>query len=227
MLQVPALLQSHPAFRALTHRVLDESIALLGRVTGTHALLLDAIDAAAPQVEGLGRWTALRLSTPIGLEGPLRAAPDALPFCDNSFGAVLIRHLAGARMRPQDLAPEAARVLAPHGLLLVIECHPFSIWRPWLAARLRRGESSIATFPPRQWERALREAGLVVETPRRCGAPWPGTHAAPRWLERICGGAWLLAARKRDEAAIVQRLQPRRARAVAEQTSWLPGAHRG
>ena len=211
---------------ALIDRTTAESLLLLGRVAGTHALLLDAMKAPAPETAGFGRWTVLQLTGGGELGGPMRAEPGALPFCENSFGAVLIRNLAGAGLQPQVLANEASRILAPHGVLLVVECHPLSAWRPWWAARRRGGQFAPLAVAPHRWRRALRRAGLAVGEPVRCGAAWPCTVHTPRWLERICGAAWLLTARKRDEAMIVQRLQPRRSRAVREQAPWMPGARR-
>jgi len=215
-----------PILTALANRTAAESLSRLARIAGTHALLLDAIGGPAPQTAGLGRWTALELSERGNLTGPLRAEPDALPFCDNSFGAVLVRHLAGAGVSPRQVAAEAARVLAPHGLLLVVECHPLSLWRPWWAARRKRGEVFLRAVASHRWRSALLKAGLAVGEPSRCGAAWPSTRSMPRWLERTCGEAWLLSARKRDDATVAQRMQPRRTRAVAEHAPWMPGAHR-
>ncbi|HEY3521467.1 MAG TPA: methyltransferase type 11 [Rhodanobacteraceae bacterium] len=215
-----------PILAALAGRIAAECSPWLARTSGTHALLLDAIGAPAPQAAGLGRWTALSLGERNNFEGPLRAEPAALPFCDNSFGAVLIRCLAGAGVPPGTLAGEAARVLAPHGVLLVVECHPLSAWRPWWAARRRRGEVALCAVAPRRWRSVLRQAGLSVGEPLRCGAAWPSTRAMPRWLEHACGDAWLLSARKRDDILVMQRLQHRRTRAVSERAPSMPGAHR-
>lgn len=204
------------------------SPALAG-VTGTHALSLDAFDAPLPQVPGLGRWTLLRPDHDDALSGELRAWPEALPFVDASFCVVLIRYIAGCGLQPNQLAHEAARVLAPHGLLLVVELHPWSAWRPWLNVRVRHAEPVPYVVPPRRWRRALRAAGLVVGETRRCGAPWPrtdGMRGLPRWAGR-CGGAYLLQARKRDGVTLItQRPSTVRPRATAEHTTWAPGAHR-
>jgi len=219
-------LSRDPVLAALATRIAAECSSWLARTAGTHALLLDAIGEPAPQTAGLGRWTVLNLGAHLDFEGPLRADPVALPFCDNSFGAVLIRHLAGAGVPPRTLAGEAARVLAPHGVLLVVECHPVSAWRPWWAARRRRGEISLHAVAPRRWRSLLRQAGLSVGEPLRCGAVWPSPRTMPRWLELAFGDAWLLSARKRDEALIMQRMQHRRTRGVSEREPSMPGAHR-
>ncbi|MGH8212051.1 MAG: class I SAM-dependent methyltransferase [Rhodanobacteraceae bacterium] len=226
MLHAESNLSRDPVLAALAGRIAAECSSWLARTAGTHALLLDAIGAAAPMAAGLGRWTALNLSMRHDFEGPLRADPAALPFCDNSFGAVLIRHLAGAGVPPRALAGEASRVLAPHGVLLVVECHPLSAWRPWWAARRKRGEVSLRAVAPRRWRSALNQAGLTVGEPLRCGAAWPSTRTMPRWLEHACGDAWLLSARKRDDGLVMQRMQHRLTRGVSERAPSMPGAHR-
>ena len=141
---------------ALIDRTTAESLLLLGRVAGMHALLLDAMKAPAPETAGLGRWTVLQLIGDGELGGPMRAEPGALPFCENSFGAVLIRNLAGAGLQPQVLANEASRILAPHGVLLVVECHPLSAWRPWWEARRRGGTRARRFTTSPTWPRRLR-----------------------------------------------------------------------
>lgn len=216
------------ALRSLLADAAGECQPALSRVTGTHALLLDTFgDEPSPQVAGLGRWLSLRADENGGLNGPLRASVDALPFVDGGFCAVLIRHAAGCGLQPGRIAGEAARVLAPHGLLLVVELHPWSAWRPWLDERLRRRDAIPDVVSPQRWRRAFQDNGLAPGEARRCGAPWPradGARGLPRWFQRG-GGAYLIEARKHESAGIPQRLQNVRPRAV-EQGSWAPHAHR-
>lgn len=219
---------SSAIFSALSADATADCLPLLTGVTGTHALLLDALDGAPPSLPGLGRWTSLCLRGDGRLDGPLRAGIDELPFIDGSFCLVLIRHAAGRGALPERIAQEAARVLAPHGLLVVIELHPWSGWRLWLARERRHGLDIPQATPPQQWVRALLGAGLSAGLTRRCGAPWPrqqGLRGLPRWMGRG-GGAYLLDARKRNGSGIAQRLQPARPYAAVEHASLVPGAQR-
>ncbi|WHZ18899.1 MAG: hypothetical protein OJF55_001048 [Rhodanobacteraceae bacterium] len=188
--------------------------ARLTRMAGTHALLLDGTNLPLPAAPGVACWTRLSPhGSGSGWEGPLRADEDALPFGDESFCVVLVRFAAVAD--PETLAAELARVLAPHGVLLVADLHPRSLWHA--------GEA------PGRWERALRRAGLDVLPAVRCGAPWPrarGAAGMPHWLVRGMGGAWVVEARRRALAAIPLRKAAVGRRAVEQGGTLVPGAHR-
>lgn len=231
MTETISTLRSHPAFAALTADTVAGCASLLSTTTGSHALLLDAAGGPIPQLPGIGRWTVLKLvQGGARLEGPIRAEVDALPFLDGSFSLVLIRHLGGAGASVETLVTEAARVLASHGLLLTVEFHSLSLWRPWLARRLRRGEDALRAVSPNRLQKVLRTNGLVVRAQWRCGAPWPrakGMQGLPRWCAEAAGAVYLLKARKRDSSGVVRRLHPtRRTRKAREQVPWAPGAQR-
>jgi SAM-dependent methyltransferase len=187
----------------------------LARVAGTHALLLDTCGAGAPVLPGVANWTMLQPAPHgSGWRGPLRADTSPLPFGDDSFCAVLVRFIGAAGVAPEAVAGELSRVLAPHGVLLVADMHPRSLWRSDSA-------------PPGHWERALRAVDLKVGPATRCGAPWPraqGADGVPHWLVRGLGGAYVIEARRRTLAAIPMRKATARRHAVEH--NLLPGARR-
>lgn len=183
----------------------------LARVAGTHGLLLDGRVLPRPVVAGVGCWTMLR---PDGASakwrGSLRLDVTELPLADDSFCVVLARFTGEADAA---FASELARVLAPHGTLLVVGLHPRSFWHRGVA--------------PGRWERALRVAGLDVMPAVRCGAPWPrprGAQGLPHWLVRGLGGAWLIEARRSVLATLP--LRKSAGRRAVEHNTLLPGAHR-
>lgn len=181
----------------------------LARVAGTHGLLLDGLGTPSPAVPGVARWATLQPARDGAVwQGRVRANLDELPFADDCFCAVLVRFAGDF-----DAAgvSELARVLAPHGTLLVAGFHPRSLWQRGIA--------------PGRWERALRAAGLDVLPAVRCGSPWPrvrGAEGLPRWLIRSAGGAWLIEAR-RSVLAMLPLRKPAGRRAMEP---LLPGAHR-
>ncbi|HET7563052.1 MAG TPA: hypothetical protein VFJ87_11800 [Rhodanobacteraceae bacterium] len=190
--------------------------ASLAHVAGTHALLLDEAGAQAPVLPGVARWTVLHPAPGgSGWQGPLRAESDALPFGDDSFCAVLVRFAGAVGVLPETVAGELSRVLAPHGVLLVVDMHTGSLWP---------GDG----MSPRRWERALRAADLDVAPAVRCGSPWPrarGAEGLPRWLVRGLGGAYVIAAHRCSSAVIPLRKAAERRRKL-EHGAFVPGARR-
>lgn len=204
-----------PALAVIGADALRACATRLARVAGTHALMLDGIAGSPPAVAGVACWTVLHPDRRAdGWNGMLRAAADALPFGDDSFCAVLARFACGAGSEPEALAGELARVLAPHGVLLVAGLHPHSLWRAGIA--------------PGRWERALRAADLDVAPAARCGAPWRrsrGESGLPGWLVHATGGAYVIEAHRRVLNTIPLR-RPASTRRAAEATTLVPGAHR-
>lgn len=214
MMPAHSLDTDNPALAAVGADVSAVCATRLARMAGTHALLLDGMSLPSPSVAGIARWTTLRPNPDgHGWRGPLRANADELPFGDESFCVVLVRFASLADCVPETVAQELARVLAPHGSLLIADLHPRSMWH-------------LGAVPAR-WERALEAAGLRTSPAVRCGSPWPrvrGTAGIPRWLVRSMGGAWVIEAHRRTLMAIPLRKSPSR-RAVEHQ-ALLPGAHR-
>lgn len=203
--------------RALGEDVTTFCAARLARVAGTHGLVLDGLlldesSISEPAVAGVACWSRLHpLAGKSFWTGSLSTELAELPFADDAFCAVLLR-FAEAMQPP--LAAELARVLAPHGKLLIAGFHPRSGWRRGVA--------------PGRWERALRTAGLDVVPAKRCGAPWPrprGASGLPHWLVGSMGGAWVIEARRNVLASLSLRRAAANRRAV-EHNALLPGAHR-
>lgn len=206
----PAL-RDAAALAALTADIAADCATRLARVTGSYGLLLAGMPLRPPPNASVACWAVLtpRADAP-GWQGGLRADAVTLPFADGAFGAILACFSGDAGLVCAD---ELARVLAPHGTLLVADLHPRSLWRAGVA--------------PERWERALRRAGLDVRPAARRGAPWRrarGSDGLPRWLTRVAGGAWIIEARPSVLAALPLR-QPAARRAL-EHNALLPGARR-
>ncbi len=149
----------------------------LQRCFGTHALLLCAAhNDTPPALPMLGCWVRLFLDDG-GYEGDLRAASDEpLPFTDDAFDLVLLRHALEVSPAASDLLADAIRVLAPGGVLALTGVHPFSGWSPWMRWLAR--ERSLSLQSPWRLQRALHRAGLGIELVQRVGRGWPGLPQA-------------------------------------------------
>lgn len=204
----------------------QEAVALapgLQRCAGTHALLLSATAEDRPPVLPLlGNW--VRLSLAAGrYDGDLRARGDEpLPFLDDVFDLVLVRHALEVSGTPQQLLEEASRVLAPGGVLALTGLHPFSAWMPWMLWAARG--QALAVHSPIQLERWVRRFELDIERIERVGALWPGGRAGLD-ASHALGGGYVLIARKRRRLAAPIRLKAKPVPAPVN-VGLAPGARR-
>jgi SAM-dependent methyltransferase len=188
----------------------QETVAMtpgLQRCAGTHALMVSAAAEDAPPVLPLlGNWT--RLSVASGrYGGDLQARSDEpMPFVDDAFDLVLLRHALEVSGTPQELLEEASRVLAPGGVLALTGLHPFSAWLPWTVWRTRG--HAPAMHSPILLERWVRKIELDVERVERIGRLWPSSRVGLD-ASHPFGGGYLLIARKRRRVATPVRLKPK------------------
>ena len=193
----------------------------LQRCAGTYALQVSAIARDLPASPMLDRWVHLHLDGG-HCRGDLHTRLDEpLPFLDDAFGLVLLSHALEVAPDAQSLLCEAARVLAPGGMLALTGMHPASGWLPWL---LWRGQGGMNLESPLRIGRWLRGAELNVERVQRVGPIWPSSAGVPHHGGPL-GGGYLLIARKRRQAAAPIRLRPR-AIAAAPVAGLAPGARR-
>ena len=134
------------------------------------------------------------------------AADEPLPFIDDAFELVLLRHALEVAPLPAALLDEAVRVLAPGGVLALTGVHPFGGWSPWFYWRMR-GKSPALQMPWRL-RRRLELAGLMIEQVQRVGSMWPSLAATRQAVAGALGGGYVLVARKRRHLVTPLRLKP-------------------
>ncbi len=194
----------------------------LQRCSGTHALLVSASAFdVPPALPMLGCW--VRLCVQDGhYAGDLRVATDEpLPFIDDAFELVLLRHALEVVTLAGNLLTEAVRVLAPGGVLVVTGIHPVSGWAPWFRWR-GRGAHRVMQMPLRLQHRLL-QAGLEIDRVQRVGRTWPGASATRPGGS--LGGGYVLLARKRRRAITPLRIKPVPLR-VPVRSQLSPGSRR-
>ncbi len=173
----------------------------LQRCAGNHGLLLSAsLDDQPPVLPFLGFWTRLWVSRDC-YRGDLLAASDTqLPFTDDAFQLVLMRHAQEVTAGASLLLAEAVRVLAPGGTLVVTGVHPFSGWAPWLRWRARH--SPPVMHMPLRLRQILRQSGLQIVRGWRVGGLLPHDTALSAINIRACGGGYVLIARKQRQSVV-------------------------
>lgn len=157
------------------------------RSAGTRALLLGVCaDSEAPALPMIGCWVRMWMAAD-GYCGDVCATTDApLPFLDEAFDVVLLRHALEVVAEPSVLLGEVMRVLAPGGVLVLTGVHPVSGWAPWFYWRCRGPQ--VLRFPG-QLRKRLERHGLEIEWIRRVGRAWPGDTALHAGPFNPCGGA--------------------------------------
>lgn len=170
----------------------------LQRCHGTHALLLTATAACSdvpPASPMLGCWAVLRFSRD-SYRGDLKAAAnEPLPFIDDAFQLILMRHVLEVVATPLAVLDDAVRMLAPGGLLVITGVHPASTWSPWFRWRGRPWVRQLHF--PLGLNGALLRAGMEVERITRVGRSWPGGLPTAAEPGGVLGGGYVLVARKR------------------------------
>lgn len=179
----------------------------LQRCCGTHALLLGAAKGdLPPALPMLGSWVCLYLDQ-ASYQGDLLAATDEpLPFSDDVFDLVLLRHALEVSPAASALLAQAIRVLAPGGLLALAGVHPLSGWMPWWCWQAKG--QSLRLQLPWQLQRVLQREGLEIELVQRVGRSWPGLRSLDSKAVNIFGGGYVLIARKRPRLAVPRRINP-------------------
>jgi SAM-dependent methyltransferase len=191
-------------------RLLDDQMRVMApdlqRCFGAHALLVGAAaDDTPPARSMFACWTRLRVDA-ARYRGDIQAETDEpLPFVDDAFELVLLRHALEVVPEPSALLADAIRVLAPGGVLVVTGVHPLSGWAPWFYWRAR-GTRPVLQLPL-QLMQILQRAGLDIERVRRVGRTFPSTTAAGPAGISVWGGGYVLMARKRHRAATPLRIK--------------------
>lgn len=178
----------------------------LQRCVGTHALLLGVADGdSPPSLPMLGCWVRLYLDEG-RYAGDLHAAADEpMPFVDDAFDLVLLRHALEVSPAASNLLTDAIRVLAPGGVLVLAGVHPASSWSPWLRWQTRG--RSLRLQWPLQLRRMLRHEGLRIELAQRVGRGWPGLPPSSSVSASTWGGGYVLIARKQRRLVIPLRIK--------------------
>jgi SAM-dependent methyltransferase len=210
--------------RSLLAEEMAVMLPVLQRCAGTRGLLVTAApDDAPPQLPLLGHWTRLTLVRH-SLDGAVRAsALEPLPFVDEAFDLVLLRHALEAAPLQPALLGEIVRTLAPGGMLALTGLHPVSGWSPWWHWRMRG--AGMRLNAPLQLGHWLRKAELQVERVARVGRPWPASVVDVHGTASPLGGGYVLLARKRRHMALPTRLRPAAVAAPAK-AGLAPGARR-
>lgn len=196
----------------------------LKRNAGNHGLWISAAPEDRPEpLPLLGCWTRLGLRDRRQYQGDvLASSEEPLPFVDDAFELVVLRHALEVVVDPQAWLRDVLRVLAPGGLLMITGIHPLSAWAPWFCWRTRRSHGTPRW--PLSLQSSLQQAGMEIERMQRVGTVWPAVPALLAVRSGSAGGGYVLMARKRRRGVTPVRIKTQPL--VVPSHGQLPAANR-
>lgn len=214
--------------QALYAREIAALASIVSGVYGNYGLFLRPhVSVSSPLPEHLlGKMIELAPGANALLQGPVRCAPDLLPFASESFKLLIAQHVLEQIDEADACAAEIARVLAPEGVALILGFNPLGTWRPWLATH----GAHLRPRSAHKWRMLLAREQVDTLQVRFPGSLWPRANigsepgAVSTRLARF-GSTWLLLARKRRSALTPLRLRAS-TRELALNPTLAPGAHR-
>jgi SAM-dependent methyltransferase len=160
----------------------------------------------APSAPRIGHWVQLMLAGD-HFTGEIQAhAAEPLPFADDAFDVVVLRHVLQSAPEPAALLQEVIRVLNPGGCLVLTGIHPLSAWAPWWSWQMRGRTRHMSL--PMQLAARLRGADIKVESLQRVGHVLPMTSLLSGDASGVLGGGYVLRGSKRRTIALPTRLRP-------------------
>ncbi len=148
--------------------------AILARRYGKHGTRLLEIGSGLGHLVGqlentfktvaidVNHW-ALCQSMSVAPNTPLQvASAEQLPFEDQFFGLVIIKHVVEHLPHPERAIQELGRVIAPEGILILATPNLASLLKPWTGDRWigYQDPTHIALKPPAEWLSMIRSAGF-------------------------------------------------------------------
>lgn len=120
------------------------------------------------------------------------ASAEKLPFKDNSFGLIIIKHVVEHLPHPEKSITELGRVIAPGGVLILATPNLSSLLKPWKGDKWigYQDPTHISLKPPADWLELIRKADFNLLKVFSDGF-WdvPYIPAVPKSLQKLLFGS--------------------------------------
>ncbi len=136
---------------------------------------------------------ALRQSLDVACHSShVASSAESLPFCNGSFGIVIIKHVVEHLPHPETAIAELGRVIGPGGVLILATPNLSSLLKPWKGEKWigYQDPTHISLKPPADWLDSIRRAGFTLQKVFSDGF-WdvPYIRAIPRTLQKMLFGS--------------------------------------
>ena len=93
------------------------------------------------------------------------AQAEALPFDDNAFGVVIIKHVIEHLLHPETAISELGRIISPDGVLVFSTPNLSSLLKPWKGEQWigYQDPTHISLKQPPEWLDMIQKAGFKIQ----------------------------------------------------------------
>ena len=156
---------SNRFFAGLARRYGKQGTRLLEIGSGLGHLVGQLEDSFETYGMDLNHW-AVEESKPVATKTVLQtASAEEIPFADNAFGVVIIKHIVEHLPDPEKAINEIGRVTAPGGTLILATPNLDSLLKPWKGEKWigYQDPTHISLKTPAVWLDWIEHSGFVLK----------------------------------------------------------------
>ena len=112
----------------------------------------------------LNHWAVEQSKAVVEKTALQTASAEELPFADNSFDVVIIKHIVEHLPSPEKAIVEIGRVIAPGGVLILSTPNLDSLLKPWKGENWigYQDPTHISLHPPKTWLDWIQKSGFSL-----------------------------------------------------------------
>lgn len=113
----------------------------------------------------INHWAVKKSKEVVGKSHLQTASAQELPFADETFNVVIIKHIVEHLPDPARAIREIGRVTEPGGILILATPNLSSLLKPWKGDKWigYQDPTHISLRPPEEWLSLIREAGFRLK----------------------------------------------------------------
>ena len=183
---------SNRFFAGLARRYGKQGTRLLEIGSGLGHLVGQLEDSFETYGMDLNHW-AVEESKPVATNTALQtASAQEIPFADNAFGVVIIKHIVEHLPDPEKAINEIGRVTAPDGTLILATPNLDSLLKPWKGEKWigYQDPTHISLKTPAVWLDWIEHSGFVLKRVFADGF-WdvPYIPVVPKGIQKLVFGS--------------------------------------
>lgn len=145
-----------------------------------------------PAAVDINHWALAQSRNAASQTDMVESSAQELPFAEDTFGVVIIKHVVEHLPHPEKAIGEISRVTAPGGALILSTPNLGSLLKPWKGSRWigYQDPTHISLKPPQEWLELVQGAGFKLVRVFADGF-WdaPYIPAVPKMLQKLFFGS--------------------------------------